>query len=200
MFSCNWTTKPFRLQAILHAHTPNNIKKEKNNATPSNQSPRKSRKYLLYQPNTFWPDCFDSSFPWGRVALYSPLSFGTDCSHQALWYFSGRLHAYTSTRTSPVFLKLWSQCRPLNPKRPSRMKLVKQLKCKVGELRVDSDNEKEGQHLQALAKVSSCWAIKTIASWITFLRTSVWYSGNGLSLSNAASLAPLEKMESKSWS
>lgn len=61
------------------------------------------RKCMLYQPNSFWPDCFDPSFPWGRTALYSPLSFGADCPSKCLWYFSGRLYAHMVTWIAPVF-------------------------------------------------------------------------------------------------
>lgn len=60
------------------------------------------------------------------------------------------VHKHMNT---PSFLKLWSHCLPLNPKRFFKMESVKQLKCKVGEQSVDSDNQKEAHHLQALAKV-----------------------------------------------
>lgn len=87
-FSCNWTRKVFRnINTIPYAHIPNSTKKKIYNPTPINLKEKESREYILCQPNSSQPDCFDSSFPWGRVALYSLLSFCTDCSHQALVVF-----------------------------------------------------------------------------------------------------------------
>lgn len=108
---------------------------------PRNQSQRKGKqKIYVLLAKSFLNRLFYSSFPWGRVALYSLLSFGTYCSHQALAVSLREAACIHKHMNIPSLARLWSHCLPLNPERFLGMESVMQLKCKVGEHRTDSDN------------------------------------------------------------
>lgn len=123
----NWTRD---INTIPLAHIPKSMEKKEiiPLAPPINLKEKENRKYIFYYPNSFWPDCLDLSFPWGTVAPYPRLSFGTDCSHQACAVSLREAACTHKHMNTPSSSSSSSHCLPLNPRRFLGMESVMQLK------------------------------------------------------------------------